>query len=453
MHAFQEQYRTVVNSKTPKEFFQNLPQLWIDILTVIPGMAFILSVIKQLIVVLIEPYPYVGATASAKRIAGVFGSIALLLRLGKYLTGPREPRLSFKKNVPMLFFTGLIVLMLISTCINYSVNPHAVTGAMYRSETLVGFLIYFVIYYFGSTFIQKQKTKSILLYTFLIAALIQNIFVLFMVYVLHDSTHELYDFRIKGFFSQFNHYGYYLMLVVIISYVLTVLEKNKALKLVAFISFLIGSAALVLNDTFGCFLAGIAAMLFSIFAISVIRGKINLPSIGMFVLFWAISFLINFWQPTVLSNLIQFSHDVSNVASGNTEAAHAGTGRFTLWKLTLGYIKEKPLFGYGLEGIGKRLLADAGFYSNDRPHNEYLQYAAFFGIPALIAYLGGLLAIFLSAWKKRRQMDAYSLAALCTAFGYLFSALFGNTMHYTAPYLFIFLGLSIGTSASKEPFS
>lgn len=450
MHTFQEQYRAIVNSKTPKEFFQNIPWGLIEILSAIPGMVFIASVAYQLVIMFTAPYGYAGATKSAGRIAAVIGVVVIVLVIGKKYTEQESPRQFFRQNIPIVFFLGLMLLMILSTCINLSSNSMAVCGDGYRSESIFSFLIYFAAYYFCSSMIRREKIKSVMIYAFLSLALIQNSIVLYFTFVLH-KTH-FFDGgsgRITGLYSQFNHYGYYLLLVIIFGFAMTILEKNKILKMLAFVNFLTGSTALVLNDTFGCFLACIFAMLFSVFAFSVVRRKICLPAIGLFVLFWAIAFLINFWQPTVLSNLITFSHDVSNIASGSEQAANAGTGRFTLWRLTLGYILEKPLFGYGVEGIAQRLYNDAGVYAIDRPHNEYLQYAVFFGIPAMLLYLGGLVSIFLSAWKNRKRIDSYSLAALCTAFAYLFSALFGNTMHYTAPYLFIFIGLSFGLSRTK----
>ena len=85
---------------------------------------------------------------------------------------------------------------------------------------------------------------------------------------------------------------------------------------------------------------------------------------------------------------------------------------------------------------------------SDRPHNEFLQYSAFFGIPATVFYVAGILAIYLKALKNKYKLDIYAKASLITAFAYLVSSLFGNTMYYTTPYLFILLG--IGTIQNSE---
>ena len=43
--------------------------------------------------------------------------------------------------------------------------------------------------------------------------------------------------------------------------------------------------------------------------------------------------------------------------------------------------------------------------------------------------------------KKKKQLTDMNYAGLCVAFAYLASALVGNTMYYTAPFLFIALGM------------
>ena len=44
--------------------------------------------------------------------------------------------------------------------------------------------------------------------------------------------------------------------------------------------------------------------------------------------------------------------------------------------------------------------------------------------------------------KHRHEIDNITLTCLVAYFSYLVSAFFGNTMFYTAPYLFIFLGMA-----------
>lgn len=116
----------------------------------------------------------------------------------------------------------------------------------------------------------------------------------------------------------------------------------------------------------------------------------------------------------------------------------AGTGRMTLWIDTIDKIKHSPIFGYGPEGLyfkfGDKLMTDW-------PHNEYLQYAAFFGIPGLIFYISSLFSLAKKRLSELKKLDTTTIIAIGVIIAYLFSALFGNTMFYTSPFFFTFFGL------------
>jgi O-antigen ligase len=146
---------------------------------------------------------------------------------------------------------------------------------------------------------------------------------------------------------------------------------------------------------------------------------------------------------------MQLFRDAANIAdsaaasdpSASTQAVNAaGTGRGSLWRLTIESIARRPVFGWGTEGIADYLKANS-LDGNNRPHNEYLQYAAFYGIPAALVYITALCSIYRKAFKQLAELPAINICALLAGAGYLFSACFGNTMFYTAPFLFIMLGL------------
>ena len=139
--------------------------------------------------------------------------------------------------------------------------------------------------------------------------------------------------------------------------------------------------------------------------------------------------------------------DVNKIVSKSEDAASAGTARWGIWLKAVEFIKEKPLFGHGFGGIAYRLSDATG---SEKVHNEYLEYAAYYGIPAAIIYIGGLVSIYIKALIKRKSVDNATFCCLVAAFGYIVSAFFGNEIIYTIPYFFILLGLS--NSISKEPY-
>lgn len=70
----------------------------------------------------------------------------------------------------------------------------------------------------------------------------------------------------------------------------------------------------------------------------------------------------------------------------NGSYANTGTtgARWLLWKEAVHLIKERPVFGYGIEGTAEMMEQAAG---NDRCRCEYMQYALSFGIPAAVLYI------------------------------------------------------------------
>ena len=132
----------------------------------------------------------------------------------------------------------------------------------------------------------------------------------------------------------------------------------------------------------------------------------------------------------------------------NSQAAQgAGSGRWGIWNRYLDLIAHNPIFGIGMEGIYVYQLLQ--YVGSQRPHNEYMQYAVFYGIPAAILYTMGVVGVFLRAFLRRATLDNVTLAALTSAMAYVVSACFGVTVYNTTPFFFIMLGLGY-VAASQE---
>jgi hypothetical protein len=146
-------------------------------------------------------------------------------------------------------------------------------------------------------------------------------------------------------------------------------------------------------------------------------------------------------------NMSQLGTDIINIASNPESAAMAGTRRFIKWMDTLKRIRQRPLFGFGPEGFyGVNAIAEG-----DAPHNEYLQIAGYLGIPGLLLYLGALVTLAVHHWKRIRELDPMVLAVSGATVVYLFSACFGNPVYNTAPYYWMFLGLTTATRELEKP--
>jgi O-antigen ligase len=135
----------------------------------------------------------------------------------------------------------------------------------------------------------------------------------------------------------------------------------------------------------------------------------------------------------------------------------AGTGRTYIWSKTLDLIKERPIFGYGLDTLAYFFPQDdpmknAGLNNPDtivdKPHNMYIGIAFGAGILTLLAFL---VLLFRHAWqhiallKKRirteRQVILASLFAGWCA--YLVQALFNDSVIGTGVVFWTLFGISV----------
>ena len=441
--------------------FQNIPWKYVRRLSAFPAAAFLLVMLIELISCFIFGDPYLALLSNGlvfdelSLIVAILGLLTIIFYFGKKSGEGIRPLSLLKANLPAVFFLILILLMFASTAYNGMTNM-ALYGDSYRKENLLSFVIYFAAYFFCSSLIADRKIKKRICYLFLAVGF--AIAVCSLAYVvsgaLHlDWLHELtscmtYSGTIVGIYAQINHYAYQLVFCVILSASLFISEEKIPLKIFCMISFIVFNIVLIANDSFGPYLACFVALIFNVIVLYIIDKRLNKTALLMIGLFVVISLVMSFWYDTIWHNVTTFFSDLTKVAASvqtDAQQAAADVGedmyngwRWRIWKYTVGYIKESPIFGHGIEGIGERLTQ---VFGNDRPHNEFLQYAAFFGIPAALMYIAGVFSVFLNGLKNKLYLDRYTLAALVAAFGYLVSSCFGNTMYYTAPLFFIFLGM------------
>lgn len=344
-----------------------------------------------------------------------------------------------KKNVAVVTFLLFGILMIVTTLLN-GAPQIAVIGDYYRGEGLIVFLSY-IVYFLLAAFLLTENKKSIIINAFLVTSLFVGI-VIFVDYAFFDQKYN-YAMADNMVFSQFNHLGYYLLMSIMFFGMMFVNAKKVFLKIAYLCGFMFMTVVLIMNDTWGCQLALFVGVIFAIIVCSIGKSKFQ-PITLVLVVAVLVSYLGTYFASDKLkmrieANFVQQSHDTSALLNEeNAEKATTGTARIALWKHAFEYTMERPLTGHGSDVTGRRLMKEAG---NDRCHCEYLNYAVSFGIPAAIVYIVAVFMVFLRGLKKKKQLTDMNYAGLCVAFAYLASALVGNTMYYTAPFLFIALGM------------
>ncbi len=372
----------------------------------------------------------------------IFAGITAMMKIYLAAVSHRKPADIIKENIPVILFAAFLLCMLISVIVvgipRYD-DPFNELG-IYENEGHLMYISFFVVFFFCASCIELTEIKTAVIRTFVLISFSVAVFSLIDLYIVEiPSFHYMWDGCMPGVFNNPNHYGYYLTVMTMLSTGMLLYEKSTAWQITGLVSAVAHCAVLVLNDTFGCYLAVWAGFLFFIVTgIIVFRKfplKILIPA-GMLILF---SLVLTTWQGSMSDNFVNLGNDVTDIASNSENSGLAGTARWVLWQTAAEGILESPVFGQGVEGWADILLERS--HTGIHAHNEYLQYALFFGIPALICYVGGIFAVFLRGLKNRRIMDGYTLMALAAAFGYCVSAFFGNPKYYTAPFFFAVLGL------------
>lgn len=324
----------------------------------------------------------------------------------------------------------------------------ALYGNTYRYEGLVTYLIYFG--YILSAFILNNKEYIIkLIKTFIFTAIILVVVELINNNDLFNFLHYTNNGRASIFF-QFNHFGYYLMLASISCMFIYLREEKVYKKIIYLILYLLLIYMLVINNTFGSYLGlFIATIIYFIYMI--FRRKLNKYIIIIFICFMCFSFLIKndsneyieFKNFNVLNQDTKtFSKHVKNNKTEDkiekNKFYSIGTNRGLLWETGLDLVKEKPIIGYGIEGISDEYLEHN--ITIDRPHNILIQMALFTGIPGLIIYISIIGLLFIRKFINIKKLSDEEIMFTVIVGCYIISSMFGNSMFYTTPYFLIYLG-------------
>ncbi len=435
-----ERLRAVIKSKTIGEMLGNITWDMLEAAAFIPLFMLVLSPLYQLLSDLLFgrvrglELSFSITMRWVTSVAWAVGSLILLVYTGKKIIEKASVRQWLSEREAAWLFGAFVVWMLISTAVN-GFTTLAVHGDAYRQESVFTYIMYIAVYFVCGAFIRNMKYRELLIYVFI---MVSTALAVFGAVVPHPDFYS--GKAIAMVFHHFNHYGYYLTISILLSGVMLLYDKRRWARVLCAVLFSLGIALLIVNDTFGCYLAVFIGLVFACVVMSICKrgGDVRpLSLIGVFVL---ISVLMSIKDDVVINNLMSLFGDVIKMNEQAAITCGTGTGRGILYIRTLDYIDRSPVFGYGAEGIAERLAIDTRGVC-DRPHNEILQYAAFFGVPAAVMYVGGVLAVYLKGLKNRAHLDAYAVAALVAAFGYLVSSMFGNTTHYITPYLFMLLGM------------
>lgn len=370
-------------------------------------------------------------------------------------------------DISTLMFLAFALFIMISTFVN-GFSRDAIFGVQFRYIGVFDLIVFMAVYMGLSRRTAAEGTAGAVLWGIVWTANLIDAAVLLSIPTDGIAAFENKE-GLSAVFFHSNHYGYFLVIAVIISAGYYI--YGDMLQMIAgIVSFGLNMVMLVFNRSLGCLIA-VAAVLLIMLTEAMIRGKdIERRK----------AFILSVWLVTTLAALLVCSHrlrielyftlrEAVSILHGQGNQ-YMGHGRWQLWELTADYIRQKPLLGYGCEGISEILLADSPAVNKvGSPHCEPLAYAAFFGIPAALFYLGGCISAIAKGLRRKAgaadrsdntspaqtgiqaaDPAIYSRVAAYAAAGYFISSLFGVAVFYTAPFFFILLGAAAGCAIEER---
>ena len=363
------------------------------------------------------------------------GMIGFFVTIVYIILRKKESSLTIDKKlliISLIFFIWIFICDLLASD-KYS----AFFGDSYRQEGFFTIVSYFGISGCAYITLKEDNKFRFFLRLFVIVSSIIAFLVLLQSFGLYIPFFEYgrpHTF-FTGPFMNLNHYGYYLVMGLFAILCSFYLEKNMKIKYTMLALFFLQSYILVINNTFGCYLAVTIGLIFFI-AINWIRnGKTNIFDYSFLAILLIASLIaLASPYPNIFSDYVKLLKDVGDIASGK-DADGAGTSRWYLWKESVKIIGNHPFFGIGSDN------GTFEMYNNvsDRPHNEFIQYTLFYGIPGFIMYLSILIIVLFPCLKDIRRISQNTYSCFLISVAYLLSSMFGNTMYYTYPIFLMFL--------------
>ena len=179
-----------------------------------------------------------------------------------------------KVFVPLLLFTVLAGWIYISQIVN-GFSEYAYSGEPYRNESLLTFAMYLIGYFFLGSILKADRLRKTAIIVFLSTNFVVGILVLIDYYIVQFAFFRDSE-GIAAIFHQFNHYGYYLVFGILLSAMFFVTEGERIwLRVCCAVVYLVDTYILILNNTFGCYLAVAAALVFGAIVLAVTRKNRN----------------------------------------------------------------------------------------------------------------------------------------------------------------------------------
>ncbi|WP_342559446.1 O-antigen ligase family protein [Metasolibacillus sp. FSL K6-0083] len=416
---------------------------------------------------------------------------------------------TIRKTVINYFLVIFSFVIVISTILSPSITI-ALNGHYNRTDGAVSWLCYIALFFIAINInYPKQAIKAILfsLYPFVLINLfimtmnfygkdllqytkIQNLVSLF----LPEGANLSAGSTLVGTLNQWNYMSGMFGIMAVLFLGAALYEKNTVQRIGHLVIALASMAMIFMSISSSGFLAFLVLLPFLVAALIMVTSKKQVAIVlAAFLLLTApvlhvlASHSPVVWEETigifiksnpyaekqtevVTSSQMNFNYLLTNKAYAADvfelpvlpeSATASGSGRLYIWEKTFDLVKDKPLFGYGLDSLMYNfphytIDARGGLGSEDiitdKAHSLYMSLLYGTGFIGLISLLAIVISSIISAIKvavKIKNAPIFILGAAWCA--YLVQALFNDSLPSLTTVAFVLAGMMIGmTLQSKE---
>lgn len=346
-----------------------------------------------------------------------------------------------KKDVLLLIFA---ILIFISTMLSSHIDI-SIFGCDGRYDGMLALYTYIIIYLSTKKFFGYKNKKTLLIIISVLYILICSFGV--VQYYIKIPGEKLFSRGVAGTFGNTNFMGNFVSMGIPIFSMIYILKNKK-------ICFVISSLVFFCLIACGARSSWVAFLAFSLMLGAYLIQTKNKKYVKRTVILFICFALIFVYLFTAKNSFVKRKVNAvkSDVTTATTEGVkkNMGSSRIQIWQITVELIKKYPIFGVGTDnlkyGIGENLTENSIDFmvrtetSIDKAHNEYLQYAATLGIPALIVYLIFVLQI-LKDNINEIETNTTKLILSLIIVSYLVQAFFNISTIGIAPLFWFALGL------------
>lgn len=347
----------------------------------------------------------------------------------------------FKREPWNIFFILLLLWSGICTLCSKDIYT-SFFGTWYRYDGLLTYFFYAVVYACAHI-MKNEKLRKKVFTSYAVVSVVMGVCLLLQDYGVLSNVFKL---QRAAVFNHFNHMGYYLNMSVLVMTGLYLTGENVKQRIICAAGMMFQLFCLLVNNTFGGYLGTVVGVVCVciIYVMNTHKWRYSIVPIAILValsIISAVGLIPSSGGENVGTDVRKLAHDTHSIVTEADDMARAGTGRMVMWEACFKMIQESPVIGYGPEQLNDK-YSGAMLPWTDRPANEYIQHMVFLGVPGLLLYLSSLIVMLICQLKRIKKLTLTTIAAAGCVIAYAVCAFTGNTMFYTTPYMFMFLGLA-----------